>query len=504
MKIISYDLGTGGVKASLHDEGMKAIAKSFIEYDTYYPAQMLHEQRPNDWWDGICASTGSLLKSSGVKAGDIACVAISGHSLVAVPISCSGELMTDRVPIWSDGRAVDEARDFFGRVDEEQWYMTTGNGFPSYTYSLFKLMNLKRREPDVFSKIYKVLGSKDYINYRLTGEVATDHSYASGCGGYSLKSARLEPDYWEAAGIGMGIYPDILPSHSVIGRVRAGAAAETGLAEGTPVACGGVDNACMALGAVGAEEGRVYLSLGSSSWIPVNSCEPILDFDKKPYVFSHIAEGMFTSAFSIFSGGGSLKWVRDNICSGLPGDAQGEDAYALMDRMAARSPVGAGGVFFNPSLAGGTSQDKSVNIRGAYIGLHLGATREDLVRAAFEGIAMNLKSSYEFMKRKVRLESRLLITGGGSKSRFWLQIFADVLGVDVFKTNIDQDAASTGAAAIAARAVGLWDGYSGIGALHKTEFSCAPDSVKVEEYRKLSNQFSIVSEALAGLGDALA
>ncbi|MDR1292004.1 MAG: pentose kinase [Clostridiales Family XIII bacterium] len=500
MKIISYDLGTGGVKASLHGGDMKTMAKSFMEYDTYYPAPMLHEQRPEDWWDGVCASTKSLLEETGTRAEEIGCVALSGHSLVAVPLSASGAPLMDRVPIWSDGRAGDEARAFFGTVDEKQWYLTTGNGFPSYTYTIFKLMHLKRNAPDIFSRIYKVAGSKDYINYRLTGELATDRSYASGSGGYDLREGKLVDEYWDAAGIDRGIFPDIRPSHSVVGRVLPDAAGATGLMEGTLVACGGVDNACMALGTVGAADGRVYLSLGSSSWIPANSSEPILDFVKRPYVFSHIADGMYTSAFSIFSGGSSLKWVRDNICPDIAGDA---DAYALMDSMAASSPLGANGVYFNPSLAGGTSQDKSVNIRGAYVGLHLGATKNDLVRAALEGIALNLKLSYEFMKQKARIEDKLLITGGGSRSRFWLQMFADVLGVDVVKTNIDQDAASTGAAAIAARASGLWGDYSGVDALHEAEFVCSPDPVRSKGYEKISEKFCIVMDALADVGDAL-
>jgi xylulokinase len=501
MKIIAYDLGTGGVKASLYDGNIRTLAKSFMEYDTYYPAPMLHEQRPESWWGAVCASTHTLLESAGVGAEDVGCVALSGHSLVAAPLSGSGELLTDRVPIWSDGRAASEAGDFFSRVDEERWYLTTGNGFPPYTYSLFKLMNLKRTEPGLFSKIYKVLGSKDYINYRLTGEIATDCSYASGSGGYDLKGDALISEYWEAAGVDAGIYPDIMPSHGIVGRVLPDVAAEVGLAAGTPVACGGVDNSCMALGAVGAVEGGVYLSLGSSSWIPVNSIEPVLDFARRPYVFKHIAEGMYTSAFSIFSGGSSLKWVRDNICQGIAGD---ENAFALMDDLAAKSPIGSNGVFFNPSLAGGTSQDKSVNIRGAYIGLHLGATRGDLVRAALEGIAMNLKLSYDFMKGKTDLDDRLLITGGGSKSGFWLQMFADVFGTTTIKTNIDQDAAVTGAAAIAARAVGLWDDYSGVPALHSVERSCVPDSGRSAAYRELTRKFVEAADALADLGDALA
>ncbi|MDR0519466.1 MAG: HAD-IA family hydrolase [Clostridiales Family XIII bacterium] len=501
MKIIAYDLGTGGVKASLYDEGLATIAKSFIEYGTYYPAPMLHEQRPADWWDGVCASTRNLLESSGVEARDVGCVALSGHSLVSVPIGADGTALMDCVPIWSDGRAADEAAEFFRRIDERQWYMETGNGFPTYTYPLFKLMNMKKNEPDVFAKTRNVLGSKDYINYRLTGGMATDHSYASGSGGYSLKASALLREYWDAAGIDPNIFPDIVPSHTAIGRVTEAAARESGLATGTLVACGGVDNACMALGAVGPSEGRVFLSLGSSSWIPVNSREPILDFDKKPYVFRHIAEDVFSSAFSIFSGGSSLKWVRDSICDELAADPA---AYRLIDELAEKSPVGAGGIFFNPSLAGGTSQDKSVNIRGAYIGLHLGTTKPDLARAALEGIAMNLKMSYDFMKQKADLGDSLLITGGGSKSGFWMQMFADVFGIETIKTNIDQDAASIGAAAIAARAVGLWDSYGGIDALHHAETVCRPDPERTAAYRAIIPKFEIIANALADIGDALA
>jgi xylulokinase len=500
MKIIAWDLGTGGVKASLYDEELRTLAKSFIEYDTYYPAPLLHEQRPDDWWDGVAASTRKLLAETGVAPDAIGCGALSGHSLVSVPIDAKGALLSDRVPIWSDGRAGDEAAAFFRSVSEEEWYLTTGNGFPVYTYSLFKLMHLKKHDPERFGRIDKVLGSKDYINFRLTGEIATDPSYASGSGGFSLRDDALCGQYWDAAGIDSGIYPGIIPSCEIVGHVTAAAAAETGLPEGMPIACGGVDNACMALGAVGPFEGRVYLSLGSSSWIPANSSKPILDFTKRPYVFRHIEDGMFTSAFSIFSGGSSLKWVRDEIFPELAGRA---DAYAALDEIAAKARVGSGGVFFNPSLAGGTSQDKSVNIRGAYIGLHLGAKREDLVRAALEGITMNLKLSYDFMKRHAALEDRLLITGGGSKSAFWLRMFADVFGVEIVKTNIDQDAASIGAAAIAARAVGLWDDYTGIDGLHHVELRCAPDAERSAEYARLTEKFTRVAETLANLGDTL-
>lgn len=240
------------------------------------------------------------------------------------------------------------------------------------------------------------------------------------------------------------------------------------------------------------------VSLGSSSWIPVNSKEPVLDLKKKPYVFAHIEEEMFTSAFSIFSGGNSYRWAKDTLCRDF---REQENAYDLMCGEASLAPPGANGILFNPSLAGGTSQDKSTNIRGAYLGLHLGTKREDMLRATLEGITLNLKCSYDFMKEHTYLDNELLICGGGSKSPFWLQLFADIFNVRIRKTNIDQDAASLGAAAIAARAVGLWQDYAPILKLHHTASEYKPDEQNVSFYQSMLPLFKHTADVLSELGD---
>lgn len=496
MKLVAYDLGTGGVKASLFDEQMHTLARSFLPWQTRYPGPGMHEQRPEDWWSGVVRSTKTLLSEFSGSPEEIGALALSGHSLVTVPIDTDGHLLADSVPIWSDTRPGREAEQFFRRIPEEEWYLTTGNGFPAPCYSIFKLMWLKNRKPDLFARIHKVLGSKDYINFRLTGVCCTDHSYASGTGAYDLTSRRMRQDFLDAAGIPAGIFPEIVPSHTVVGRILPGAAREIGLSEHTLVACGGVDNACMALGAVGAENGKIYTSLGSSSWVPVNSRKPVLDFQKKPYVFAHIEEGMYTSAFSIFAGGSSFSWAKDVLCKDIT-----DRVYDRMSEMAASVPVGSGGIFFNPSLAGGTSQDKSVHIRGAYIGLHLGTTREAMVRAAMEGICMNLKESVLYLREQTGISGDILFCGGGSRSRFWMQMFADVFNTRIIKTNIDQDAAAVGAAAIAARTAGIWQDYKKIPSLHRIEQISSPDPVRAAQYEKLQRTFVHISSILADLGE---
>ena len=172
-----------------------------------------------------------------------------------------------------------------------------------------------------------------------------------------------------------------------------------------------------------------------------------------------------------------------------------------MTELAKTSPIGSNGIIFNPSLAGGTSQDKSINIRGAYIGLHLGVTRADLIRAAMEGIALNLRISLDNLKEHTQLTDELLFCGGGSKNEFWMQMFADIFQMKIIKTNIDQDAASVGAAAVAARAYGLWKDYMPIYQLHHVEHESIPNKDNIEEYEKLLTIFKHISDVLADVGD---
>ena len=199
--IVAFDLGTGGVKAAIFGTDGACLAEAVVPYQTFYPALARHEQRPADWWVAIAASLKALLAAPRVDAEAIRAIAISGHSLGCIPISADGELLQEFVPIWSDGRATGEAEAFFTRTDRETWYRKTGNGFPAPLYTVFKAMWLRVHEPDVFARTRTIIGTKDYINLRLTGNVATDPSYASGTGVYDLEAGAYDAALLEAAGL---------------------------------------------------------------------------------------------------------------------------------------------------------------------------------------------------------------------------------------------------------------------------------------------------------------
>jgi xylulokinase len=504
-KIISFDLGTGGNKAYLYDSQGNCLATAFVPYETNYPHVGWHEQRPADWWNAVVESTRQLLRNSGVEKESIVCIGISGHSLGAVPMDSQGNLLREATPIWSDIRAEKEVEAFFKTINADEWYLTTGNGFPAACYTVFKVMWYKAHEPEMWRRVHKILGTKDYINFKLTGKMMTDYSYASGTGIYDLKGWRYDDKFIQASGLLAEIWPEIVPSTHRLGEVSPDVAEMLGLGPGVQVVCGGVDNSCMALGAKNIRNGRVYTSLGSSAWIAVSAAQPVLDMIHKPFVFAHVMPKMFTSAVSIFSGGSSFSWVKENLCSELVAEAKEKnmDVFTLMNEVASQAPVGSNNLLFNPSLAGGTSQDASVHIRGAYMGLDLKHSKPDIIRAAMEGIAMNLRLRLDLLRQYTKTEDEILFVGGGAKSRFYLGIFADTFNCRILKTNIDQDAAALGAAALAAVGCALWENFDKIDEIHKMEEIVEPNPENNRKYEKLLPVFNLAAEYQAKIGDLL-
>ena len=339
--LIACDLGTGGMKATLYDRALSPVAETFAAYPTYYPAPEWHEQSISDWWNALVFCTHDLIRMSGAEPQSIRGIALSGASLVAVPIGKDGLPLCERVPIWSDKRAVREAEAFFLKTSSNTWYRATGNGFPAACYPLFKLLWMKQHLPDIYERTAFTLGSKDYLNFRMTGIAATDHSYASGTGAYHLTERRMMPELMREAGVREELFLPPVPPHTPVGALTKEAAEQMGLARGTFVFCGGVDNACMALGTVGTQKNRAYVSLGTSSWIPVNAEKPVLDERTRPYTFAHIEKNLYTSAYSVFSGGSSLEWAKNTLL----GDGA---SYEALTALALSSPAGARGVMFHP------------------------------------------------------------------------------------------------------------------------------------------------------------
>ncbi len=501
--IIAYDLGTGGIKTSLFDENGQSVASAFLECATHYPKDDFREQRPLDWWELLKETTKSMLLKVKVNIEDIVGAGCSGHSLGIVPIDKDGNLLADMVPIWSDARAAKEEELFFSKNSYKDWYEKTGNGFPAKLYSAFKILWYKNNCPEIYEKADKFIGTKDYLNYRLTGVLATDHSYASGSAVYDLVKCQYDESLISAFGLDASKFPLIYESCEIIGNIKKDVAQELGLSENLKISAGGVDNACMAAGSGCVEDGMAYTNLGTSAWIAVTSSKPIVNIVSKPYVFAHLIKGKYASATSIFSAGNTFRWARDTLCSDFVKEenAGGVDSYIAMDNLCKESPVGANGVLMVPHLAGGNGLDKSVDVRGSYVGLDLKHTRADIIRATLEGICFGLKVALDELQKETKISDGMLIVGGGGKSSFWMDLFANIYGLDIVNSASGANAGSLGAMATAAIGCGLWKDYSKLTEINKPTKSFAKDANKVKEYAKIHELFKKVSELTSDIAE---
>lgn len=500
--IIAFDLGTGGCKSSLYDYSGYCFGSNFASYETKHINANYHEQNPDDWLNSIILSSKNILEKSAIDKRQVRGLGISGFSLGMVPLDKSGNLILDSVPIWSDSRPEKSHVDtIFSKIPEDKWYEMTGNGFPASLYTIFKVLWFKDKFPQLFSKTDYILGTKDYINYRLTGNISTDHSYASGLGAYNLFSRKYSSEILDAASISKELFPDIGLSTDIVGTLKKDMALLMGLTEEVVVVSGGVDNSCMALGARNIDSGSVYNSLGSSSWIAVSSDKPLIDLKYKPFVFAHVIDNMYTSATSIFSAGSSFNWVVKEICKDVLLEVGEDNVYRACSKLAENSPIGSRGLIFNPSLSGGNSLDESQNIMGAFLGLTLNHTRDDMIRASLEGIAFGLKIAFDVLTNMTKFKDEMIVVGGGAKDTFWVQMFSDIYSIKILKTSIDQQSAALGAAALVAVGTKVWKDFSPIKDLHIVQKLYTPLKENQKVYENMFSLFKSASSFMSMYGD---
>jgi len=479
---LAFDLGTSAVKATLYSEEGVCLGEKTIAYPLYCSTDNVRrEQEPDQWWESVCEASRALLSDKDVH---VAGIGLSGHSLGIVPVDKRGRLLSQRTPIWSDSRASCQAEDFFEKVGPEEWYGATGCGFVPAQYPLFKLGWYREHEGEIYRRACCFLGTKDYVNLKMTQAACTDRSYASGSGVYDQRRHAYIPRFAEAAGIDGAKLPEIVKSTDIIGELTRDAAAAMGLHAGIPVIAGGVDNACMCLGAGCYAPGRAYASLGTSAWVAMAADDPCLNYEKRVYIFEHCVDGLWVPAAGIFSAGSSLNWVVERMFSGLPADP-----WMRLNELAAASPVGANGVIFCPALAGGTYVDPSPSLMGAFFNLSLGISSGDLARAAFEGICCELALAYDALGGCVPLDGPLLLAGGGARNDFWCQMYADVFGTEVYRTQVMQNAASLGAAALVWRGLGRWKDFRPLDAAHARKTRFSPDATRAAAYRIIREKF---------------
>ena len=477
---LGIDLGTSSLKVLLADEKGVIIDSARAEYPVYYPQNGWSEQNPEDWYGALIAVVRELGSRRDIKR--VRALSFSGqmHGLVALG---SNDKVIRPAILWNDGRSAEECKYLNETVGREKMLGWTGNlAFTGFTAP--KVLWLKKREPENYKRIAKLMVPKDYLIYRISGAFASDVSDNSGTLYFDVRRKKWSAEMLGILGIKETRLPKSFESCAVVGTVGAGFAAATGINPKAKVVAGGGDQAVGALGTGTAGGGALSISLGTSA-VVFASCDAFTPTDGGIHSFCH-ADGKYHLMACVLSGAGALDYWLNNILKTTDFSFDTKNAFT----------GDANGLYFLPYLAGERSPMNDPFARGAFYGINLSHTREDLTLAVVEGISLALRDCFEVIKGTGVSAPFARVIGGGAKSAEWLQLLSDCLNLELRTINTGEGG-GLGAIILAAVADGAYpDIPCACKALISDDKAYLPDSARAAAYAEKYGVFKALYGAL--------
>jgi xylulokinase len=438
--ILAVDLGTGGPKVALVSTAGDVIGHEFEPNDLILLPDGGAEQDPEQWWSTIVAATRRLLARDLVAVDDVVAVSITTQWMTTVAVGPDGRHVGNAIS-WMDTRGARYAQQASGggvvvptvgynARKLRQWLRVTG-GVPSRTGKdpVGQILFLKHERPEVYAAATAFLEPMDYLNLRLTGRAVASTDTIVGhwvTDNRDLDHVGYDDELIEWVGIDRAKLPDLVPTGTIIGTVTESAAAELGVGPHVQVVAGTGDTASAGIGSGAVRDFEGHLYIGTSSWL---SCH--VPF-KKTDILSNITSlpsgipGRYWVATEQDTAGKCLSWLVDNVLH-PDGDAPAE-VYDQLNEVAATAPAGSGNLIFLPWLNGERTPVDNHHLRGGWYNASMATGQADMVRAVFEGVALNTRWMHEAAEKFTRRRfEHLNFVGGGARSPLWCQILADVL-----------------------------------------------------------------------------
>lgn len=469
--ILAIDLGTSGCKVGLVSLTGKVVAWAFRPVQLMVVDRIGAEQNPEDWWTAFLQAAREVISQNAVPASSIAAICSSTQGEGTIAVDPQGRPLMNAV-IWLDMRGARYLkREMRGGLKVagydplklQKWIRYCG-GAPALSGKdpAGHMLLIRDAFPDVYARTHKFLNVLDFFNLRLTGRFcATQDSILTSwvTDNRHVDNIRYDDGLIAMSGIDREKFPDLVRCTDVIGTLLPDVAEALGLPKQTPVVAGAIDNTAAAIGAGTQADFDAHLYMGSSSWIAAH-----VPF-KKTNVLTQIASvpcavpSKYLMMAMQSSGASNIAFLKDRIVfhkDGLIDAEPSADTYRILDEIAARVPAGAEGAMYLPWLFGERSPVDDRSLRAAIFNLSMDHNRETLVRAVFEGVALNtrwmMKPVGGFLGRRIE---ELVMIGGGAMSNAWCQIFADVLDVRIRQLRDPVKANARGAAFIGAVGLGL-------------------------------------------------
>ncbi len=497
--LAGVDVGTSGVKCIIADEDGQVLASSTQEYPLSTPRPGWAEQNPADWWEGTAKGLREIVAK--VDRDALVGLSMSGQMHGLVALDAAGSVIRPAM-LWCDQRTqaqCDWITEKAGGLDGLRT-MTNNRMLTGYTGG--KILWLRDEEPENFARMKLFVCPKDYIRFRLTGELGTDVSEASGTGFFDTKNRRWSKKLITLAGLDEAIFPEAHESVELAGRITAAAAEATGLPEGLSVYFGGGDAVIQTTGAGLIQPGVLGVVIGTSGNVSMGLDRYCDNPNSDLQMFCNNEPGRWHAFGCPLTSGGAYRWYRDELCQHAvaASKAFGENVYNLMGLEAEQSVPGSHGVIFTPYLSGERCPYPDPNARGAFYGLTLGTTRSDITRSVMEGVTFSLKQVVDMMKSFTPCE-KVYTSGGGSASALWRQMQADVFDLPVYTMSAAGEGGAYGAIMVAGVGAGVWKNLSEAVSIVRVETETLPIRENQKAYQDAFEIYAKLYPALKPVYD---
>lgn len=484
---VGIDLGSSETKIVVLDPQEGVVATAGRPVSLHTPRTGWAEADTARWRANVCHCIRDALRQLSPGSPAIAGVACSG--MVPAVVCCDAAMRPLRPAILqNDARAVTEIAELRQALSGTDLLQLTGSALSQQSVAP-TLLWLARHEPDLWHAARHVVGSYDWLSAWLGAPPHVEHNWAVESGLFQLSGERLEPVI-RAAGLTGDVVPDVRTSGTVVGEVSAEAAAQTGMPAGIPIVVGGADHVMSAYGAGLSTPGDWLVKLGSAGDVLVVT--PDVFIDERLYLDAHPSAGKWLPNGCMATSGSLIRWMLRLIGA--------EDPSVMDGEAAERAPAA---LLCLPYFLGEKSPLHDPELRGAFLGLHLGHDRADLYRSVLEAIGYGFRHHADiFAERGVRL-GRARVTNGGSRSRLWKQILATILGTPLVPV-LGHPGAALGAAFAAAVGTGEAPGWSAIEALVTYGDVIEPQAKDQDRYDEAYQLYREAAASLAPLSHQLA
>ncbi|NEI46485.1 carbohydrate kinase [Rhizobium leguminosarum] len=456
---LGLDIGTTSTIGILIELPNRVLGLTSRPSTLHSPQHGWAEEDPAQWWSNVCEITRELIATSGIEARQISAVGVTGMLPAVVLLDDAGDVLRPSIQ-QSDGRCGKEVEELRAEWNEADFLARAGNGINQQLVTA-KLRWIARHEPTVFERIATVMGSYDFINWKLTGEKAIEQNWALEAGFVDINTDRLDDELIGLARVRRDAIPRKAASHEVLGHVTDEAAKATGLAPGTPVIGGAADMIASAFGAGINKAGDVLLKFGGA--VDILTATDVVRPDPRMFLDYHLVPGLYMPNGCMSTGGSGLNWFISTFAGReeIAAKAEGISVHHYLDRQAAACTPGADGLTILPYFLGEKTPIHDAGARGLIDGLTLSHHIGHLWRAMLEAYAYALRHHIDVLNDIGHPTTRFIVSDGGSQSRIWMQIVSDVLQQPL-KGLTGHPGSCLGVAWAAAIGAGLTEDWSGV------------------------------------------